>query len=153
VLALLQWESVSCAVEDHECACSAGDKDGERRKQEEVRRRQAEEVDADWGGAPKARADTGGWGGGHAQAVPRQEKYDLEPYDDDEYEPEAKSGGGKGQSGYQVMCPPVCLGIIRGGRVGGLNLKMANKTRFLIKSFAFLVSLPSRLLYSCKVPI
>jgi len=68
-----------------------------------VRRQQAAEVDSEWGGAPKGRADpSGGWDGGQAGVgVPRQSKYDLKPYDDDDYEPEARTAG-KGQGGYQV---------------------------------------------------
>lgn len=62
---------------------------------------------SDQKGIPKSREDTsasGGWGGGQAYAALRQEKYDLEPYDDD-YKPDSKSTGGKQQGGYQVGFP------------------------------------------------
>ena len=65
-------------------------------------------MDSDWGGARKPQADpTGGWGGGQAAAgagVPRQEKYDLEPYDDDDYEEDVKPSG-RARGGYQVGNP------------------------------------------------
>ena len=64
----------------------AGQDEAQRRHdaEQQRKRREAQETDDEWGGSkPSAREQD--WG--KKDAVPRTEKYDLEPYDDDDYEP------------------------------------------------------------------
>lgn len=68
----------------------AGQDDVQRRREAEAarRRRDAEDTDAEWGGSRPSGRDPG-----QGTTIPRTEKYDLEPYDDDDWEPSAAPRG------------------------------------------------------------
>ena len=80
---------------------TAGDGNAHKRQEEERQRREAEETDAEWGGKPQPASSAKGWG--NEGNVPRTEKYDLEPYDDDDYEPSQPSKASNQKQGSQVL--------------------------------------------------
>lgn len=74
----------------------AADRDEQRWQENQRKRQEAEQTDAEWGGGGRGRpSKPSGWDESQESAIPRTEKYDLEPYDDDDYEPSAPSKASK----------------------------------------------------------